>query len=963
LPPGEDYKIKIMNWQDNSQSVDLSNADFSIILNPKVTLVAPDGGEVLEKDRPTDITWTSNLPDSVEIVLLKGGVFNKSIDTVKASTENYTWNVPATIDAANNYKIRIQHFESDPATVRDDSYDFFEIKAGPYVITAPNTSGVKWLKGSLNNITWGSSSASDSLHLELSQGGATLLSPDTIRRKAISGALNTYAWAIPKTLPNATNYKVRISGQTNTANIDTSNFTFGVYDSLYVLSPVSAQKGGANTALRFIQDSTFTITWVNSATNIPAADSVIIQLFKGGSLDRNIDTVKAFPASYAWPIPAALAVGADYAIKISSKKDPSIFTNTSKVFTVAAPAIQITSPNGGEFIPTGTPVNVTFTTTASAGATNLQIELRKGGSSIAFLDTVSNAAPGSLTYSWTPSTSLVAGSNYKIKINSLANSTTDSSSASFSIYPARLVTVTTPNTVVSLRRGTTTNILWTQNFGEDVIISLLRNGTEVAELGTVKANVGTFAWQIPGTQAEGYTYKIRIVNKDFRSVRDSSDVNFKIVESVLRVTIPNATGITYLKGSTQNIEWISTDMPEDVKIELIPVVTGTPVTIVAATPNNNNGANGSIPNSFKGKYVWKIPAVLGAGDSLAYKIRITGVITGTGGKTDMSDSSFSIKNPPNIAFTMHDEAGKKIYKGNTLDITWADNIADKVNIDLLREVLPATTPKKYKHASWIKKDVTNTGIYSWNVPPALTDASDYKIRIQSAKVADSLTVRDSSSLAVQVLSAPIIVLKPNSAGKYGLWTKDSTVTITYSINATLTGNLKIEVKQGSKNTVVYTAPESGAPVIPASPVGLKTYSFKVPTTMASSDSCKVEITTLTNAPSYSDISDSIFTVQYAWKAAEIENVTIKEFKLEQNYPNPFNNTTEITYYVPTGYNDNVKVVIYNSKGEMVRNLVNNVHTSGRHFVSFNASSLVSGIYYYAIEGKNFKDYKKMVLLK
>ncbi|MDA3884714.1 MAG: choice-of-anchor J domain-containing protein [Candidatus Delongbacteria bacterium] len=83
--------------------------------------------------------------------------------------------------------------------------------------------------------------------------------------------------------------------------------------------------------------------------------------------------------------------------------------------------------------------------------------------------------------------------------------------------------------------------------------------------------------------------------------------------------------------------------------------------------------------------------------------------------------------------------------------------------------------------------------------------------------------------------------------------------------------------------------------------------------------------------------------------------------LYQNYPNPFNPTTEIKFSLEN--NSNVKLDVYNSNGEVVSSLVNNMLEKGSHSVSFNASEITGGIYFYQLEVDGKSMTKKMLLLK
>jgi len=92
------------------------------------------------------------------------------------------------------------------------------------------------------------------------------------------------------------------------------------------------------------------------------------------------------------------------------------------------------------------------------------------------------------------------------------------------------------------------------------------------------------------------------------------------------------------------------------------------------------------------------------------------------------------------------------------------------------------------------------------------------------------------------------------------------------------------------------------------------------------------------------------------------NTTVPtKFALQQNYPNPFNPTTNIKYSVPT--NSNVTIKIYNTLGKEVMTVVNKYHTAGNYVENVDMSGLGSGVYFYTLTAGDFKDTKKMMLVK
>jgi hypothetical protein len=83
--------------------------------------------------------------------------------------------------------------------------------------------------------------------------------------------------------------------------------------------------------------------------------------------------------------------------------------------------------------------------------------------------------------------------------------------------------------------------------------------------------------------------------------------------------------------------------------------------------------------------------------------------------------------------------------------------------------------------------------------------------------------------------------------------------------------------------------------------------------------------------------------------------------LHQNYPNPFNPTTTIRFSVPSF--QNVKLSIYNSNGQLVKNILDRKMDKGSYAVVMDASELISGVYFYALETQSGRLTQKMLLIK
>jgi hypothetical protein len=101
-------------------------------------------------------------------------------------------------------------------------------------------------------------------------------------------------------------------------------------------------------------------------------------------------------------------------------------------------------------------------------------------------------------------------------------------------------------------------------------------------------------------------------------------------------------------------------------------------------------------------------------------------------------------------------------------------------------------------------------------------------------------------------------------------------------------------------------------------------------------------------------------------AVDDDDLRPNKFSLYQNYPNPFNPVTRINYGLPI--QGNVNITIYDMIGRVVKTLINDQQTDGYKSVQWNAANnagqpVSAGLYIYTIQAGEFRQTKKMVLLK
>ena len=145
--------------------------------------------------------------------------------------------------------------------------------------------------------------------------------------------------------------------------------------------------------------------------------------------------------------------------------------------------------------------------------------------------------------------------------------------------------------------------------------------------------------------------------------------------------------------------------------------------------------------------------------------------------------------------------------------------------------------------------------------------------------------------------------------------------------------------------------------------------------LETTNAAAIGLDTATNGYSYKKIAtdwEPVTTGEIMLRAiveygsANDDNVTPVYTLDAKNYPNPFNPETTIAFSVPKAGPASLK--IYNTKGQLVRTLVNDAREAGNHSVVWNGmdnqgNSVSSGLYFYRLSSDGNTVTRKMLLAK
>jgi len=614
LEPDIDYTICIV-CVDDDQLYDLSDDYFEIWLETSfITVTSPNGGEDWEIGSTHNITWDDNIDENVRIELLKNDDFVEDIIESTYSDGIYSWTIPTNLEPDNDYSIGIVSIDDDE--LYDISDGHFEIWADPqdYItVTSPN-GGEEWEIGSIHNITW-DDNIDENVRIELLKNDDFV--EDIIESTYSDGI---YSWTIPSNLEPDIDYTICIVCVDDDQLYDLSDDYFEIWLETSFIT-VTSPNGGEDWEI----GSTHNITWDDNID-----ENVRIELLKNDDFVEDIIESTYSDGIYSWTIPTNLEPDNDYSIGIVSIDDDELYDISDGHFEIWADPqdyITVTSPNGGEDWEVGTSHTISWDYKITG---NVKIELYVGSS---YNSTIISSTSCDGSYTWNIPANQPSGTNYKVKITSLSNTSIyDFSDGYFEILPADYITVTSPNGGEDWEAGTSHTLTWDYNITGNVKIELYVGSSYNSTIISSTSCDVSYTWSIPANQPSGTNYKVKITSLSNISIYDFSDDYFEILPSnpndYVTVYSPNS-GESWQAPSQHIIEW-GDDIYENVKIELY----------------KNGFIYFLITNSYPsdGSYPWTVPSNIET--SNYYKIKIVSVDNPD--IFDFSDEYFTIINSDGI---------------------------------------------------------------------------------------------------------------------------------------------------------------------------------------------------------------------------------------------------------------------------------------------------------------------------
>jgi PKD repeat protein len=206
-------------------------------------------------------------------------------------------------------------------------------------------------------------------------------------------------------------------------------------------------------------------------------------------------------------------------------------TQAGYVTVTSTGSITVIVPHGGESWTTGSTYGITWTSSGNVGS-SVNIELLKGD---AIVQTILASTENDGSYSsWTISTGLASGSDYRVRVTSVSDPAISGISNGFfsitSPAPSASITVTAPNGGESWVAGTKHWISWTSSgsAGSYVTIELLKGDIVIQTIVSSTKNNGGYKWTVPKGLVTGTDYRVRVTSVTNPAVTDTGNGDFTI---------------------------------------------------------------------------------------------------------------------------------------------------------------------------------------------------------------------------------------------------------------------------------------------------------------------------------------------------------------------------------------------------------------------------------------------------
>jgi C1A family cysteine protease/uncharacterized OB-fold protein len=597
----------------------------------KVTVLQPNGGEVIPSGKTYTIQWAAPV-QATKFKLLysmdNGAIW--ILITSDATGTSYDWTVPKPASNANSCYVKVIGYSASNVKVGEDESDK-PFAIGVVKLFSPN-GGEVLESGDIHQIQWeinGTKYPVATQKLYYSMDGGTTWSLITT---LLDGSLRTYDWTVPVPTSNKNSCYVKVvaySASKVNVGEDKSDKPFAIG----VVKLVTPNGGEVLESGDIHQ-----IQWEINGTKYPVATVKLYYSIDSGTTWSLITSLNGNPGTYDWTVPIPISNKNSCYVRVVAYSASNVNVGadkSDKSFTIGV--VKLFSPNGGEVLESGDIHQIQWEINGTKyPVATVKLYYSVDAGTTWSLITSLNGNPG--TYDWTVPVPTSNKNSCYVRVvaysASNVNVGADKSDKSFTIGVVKLLT---PNGGEVLESGDIHQIQWEINEAKYPVTTVklyysIDSGATWTLITTlVDGALRTYDWTVPVPTSNKNSCYVKVVAYSASNVnvgQDKSDKSFTI--GVVKLFSPNG-GEVLESGDIHQIQW---------------EINGTryPVATVKLYYTMDGGTTWSLITTLDGSfrsYDW-IPLV----QITKTKCKVKAVIYDTKGvaaANDMSDSYFTIQ--------------------------------------------------------------------------------------------------------------------------------------------------------------------------------------------------------------------------------------------------------------------------------------------------------------------------------
>jgi photosystem II stability/assembly factor-like uncharacterized protein len=558
---------------DNNSTLTNQNASAFNIINPSVTVIAPNGGEILNPNSIVTVNWSGVVASGlikIERTTNNGTTWNVIANNLP-NTGAFQWTVPNT--PSTNCRIRIS--DALFPAVNDQSNSNFTISAPTPIINLITPNGGELIAaGTTYTIQWTSVNIAN-IKIDLStDNGLTW----NVIEPLFPAASGSFIWQVPNFISDSV--LIKLSNAANVNVNDVSNSLFEIYSPttfLDLIYPVGGEQIYAGI--------TSTITW-----NSLDVDFVTIEYSINNGINWELiaSGIPASQGSYNWMVPNIL-IGT-VKVRIRDLNQPGINDQSAFYFSINQPTISLNGFSAGSSFNLFSNINLIWVSTGLNNQTlRLEYSANNGINWTTFASGISNTG----IYNWLINCPPAPHCKFKISVESNPTifSVAQGSVAVTTNGPA--ITVLTPSPNETLASGSSYNITWNSYGINFVRIEYSLNGDSIFQLITpfTPAATGSYIWSVPAN-LNAINCKIKISNAANTALSGITPFSFSIQTGQFFVT-SGSIYVIYNSGENQPISWYTTSTSPYVDLHYS--TDSINWTLIASHYQNSGMYNWSIP--------------------------------------------------------------------------------------------------------------------------------------------------------------------------------------------------------------------------------------------------------------------------------------------------------------------------------------------------------------------------------